>query len=725
MPLKNNIPNIAILSGQQTARTLKLQGTTITYDRPGSTWQLDIDRVFFRSPDDNLRTTSLYRCDASRISTLAFAERAISSRRRDAPDPRTVTRQIYLLRNVYDWLSERYLPSLSAASEHDFSEMIAAFADLGWPHALRILPRWTKAINLFRAEDLDHAFHFSMERGSRCIEAINEDYWRSRLAWGGSVPVPKDVRRMLEDTMPAKFSRRWRDRVGSFPPPSKLVLRNTITFINQWHSNVHDCDKPTTRVSLNSNKLAHRLARRSSHKTKNLSVEDAASLLKTALFILDDVLPILLSLLEDADAAPAGPAYLKLSQRALESSSKREALESLLGRPVLRWVWSGLHSRKQEELCVDELVSAAQGAAFIVICIMNGRRSGEVCHPTTGLRTDSLISCQESLGLAKISFYIEKTRFRREPFFVNALTVKAFNALISLRRALSTSEVSSTAPESVFMMGRRNGSSLADRKLFHFCTAVDRKRTRSLYSFFDVAGARCTLSEVKAHSFRRFFALLYYYRYENSDLLSLQQHLRHSSTANTIHYITSDTGAFFPSLDAAGISRESYSDLPIRHLSEVAFEKLEAAIRTSLSDAGGAGGFTKLVKAIYRRVVSAISAQSEPEAAIARRLVEGGHIVRPMPFGQCLSTPRRSSLGNCRTGGQLQHAHSSPALCFSCPYHFTSTAYIESMILMKESMQAALSQLIGGSVEAAHLSHQISHLQRLIKHLSPQKELRT
>ncbi len=704
------------------ARQLRLQGSLLLHQSGADLWSLDLSQIHFRSARDPAAATSLYNEEPARRAALCFTQNVISSRRSFIPDRRSITRQIYLLRNVYDWLAPQGTDRLSRATQDQLSEMMASFAELGWPHSLGIVSRWTSAASLFNEDDTELAFHFHSEGGARCINAINQGYWRPRLGWGGGVPVPREVRMMLQDIVGARYSRKWASTDGNYLPPSKNVLRNTIAFINQWHSVQEDCDKPSFRISRNSNRMASRLARRSSAKTGVLTVTDAGSLMKSATFVIDEVLPLLIELLNEPFTANRRSRHRRVAQRALETSSAREAIETLLSRPIVRWLWSGSHGRNPEELCVDQLIAAVQGAAFIIICAMNGRRSGEVCHPTTGLRTDSLIVLDEDLLIAKMSFYIEKTRFCREDFYVNALTVRAYQALLSLRAHLGQGESVSETPESIFALARRSESSLPDSKRPHFSPTSDTKRTRTLNSFFEVAGERCTVANLAPHSLRRCFALLYYYRFEQSDLLSLQQHLRHTTISNTIHYVTGDTGYFFPDVERRLFHPIDKSAFPCRELQDVSYEILVESIHSILAGTGAAGGFVKFVRALYRQMVDALTEGDNAAALIADRLRSNEHVLRPMPFGQCHSTRRRSSIGNCRERGRLHHEHASPALCFSCPFHFTSPAYYKSVSLIKTSMEAARSQAAEGSVQAGYLNRQIEHLQWLLRHVSPQGE---
>ncbi|HDS1548054.1 TPA: site-specific integrase [Stenotrophomonas maltophilia] len=600
--------------------------------------------------------------------------------------------------------------------------MIAQFAELGWPHALNIRERWLNALERYTDADLEKAFHFQSDGIVRRIDAIRQDYWRPRLSWGGTIPVPSDIRKLIETTVPQLYTARWSTYIDTMLPPSQLVLRNTITFINQWQNAHEECDKPSSRITRNSSKLARRLASRGSAKTKQISVNDAGSMLRYATFLIDEALPPLLDLLAEPGLNTDRPRYLQTSQSVLRISTARERLEAILRRPIVRWVWGGRYKRRPNDLCVDQIVAAVQGAAFVIICSMNGRRSGEVCHAVTGLRTDSLEMVDEQLGLAKMAFYIEKTRFRREQFYVNMLTVRSYKALSALKMCLSDQRDGTLKPESIFLMGRRNGASIPEGKQLHFSPPASKTRTRSLSSFFELAGSNCSIDEVRSHSFRRFFALLYYYRYENSDLLSLQQHLRHATVANTIHYVTSDTGAFFPGLSLPATDEHRSRGFPVDELKQASFEKIENAVRMSLSDGAGAGGFTKLAKALYRRVVASATAPEAAVHAVAKQLNDAGHDTIPMPFGQCHSSPRRSSLGNCRREGQLHQTQSSPALCFACPYHFTSPSYDRSLNLMLQSMQASLEASERGSLHAVHLAHQIKHLEWLRSHLAAKVE---
>lgn len=698
--------------GFQLGSKLSFSNGVIDYSSPDGPWSLDTKSVFFTAAHHGTPAACLADSPAKIKTALYLASRAVARSKTGHPIGRSISRQIYLLRHVYDWLGARNIDFLSEARESDLHDMIVAFAEHGWPHALNVRSRWYRALESMPDRDIQHAFHFKSEGGRRVVDAIRQAYWRRKLGWGGGVPVPTDIRNEIEFRLGSDFSAVWKGSSGQFLPPSTTVLRNTLTHINQWASLERNLDKPNFRISRNSCGLARRLTTRKSSKTRVLTVSDASSVIKTAVNVLENVAPLLQELLTDPALGLNAKNSGKHAQEVLETSEARARIETIVGKKITRWVWTAAHNGTHAGLCVDELVATVLGACFMILCVMNGRRSAEICHPRTGLRVNSLTVIDYTLQIYKVAFYIEKTHFSRHPFYVNQLSARAILCLVNLRNVLWSSPQDPT--DSLFLTGRRSARGLNESKALHFRASYGIRGTRTLSSFFKVMGSQMTVPSVKPHSFRRFFALLYYYRYEHADLLSLQQHMRHLSIAMTKHYVTSDSGDFFVEMENSDTMPLTAEPSLERELREVGFEKLLATIDQSLNNSRSSGGFTKLIRAMYRKLTSSLHTEEVRVRSVANLLVAAGHTVTPLPFGQCHSSERRAAIGNCRSDGKLQVAQSSLALCFSCPYHFTSSAYVDSIARLREDLHVKKSQAIQSSVEAASLSCQIEHADRLL-----------
>ena len=166
------------------------------------------------------------------------------------------------------------------------------------------------------------------------------------------------------------------------------------------------------------------------------------------------------------------------------------------------------------------------------------------------------------------------------------------------------------------------------------------------------------------HQFRRFFAILYFYRFDG-DIESLSHQLRHFNLEMTRRYVTMDP-------EVAAI----WTDAEWGYTADVA----RAIVAGSRAVQGGMG--TRL-KTFARRIVNALRAKLQvvdPDrvgAALALAMRRKGLVLTPKPWVIC-SCPRTreaAARAACRIGEPLQagvvgpnFANASPSVCAGCPF---------------------------------------------------------
>jgi len=248
---------------------------------------------------------------------------------------------------------------------------------------------------------------------------------------------------------------------------------------------------------------------------------------------------------------------------------------------------------------------------------------------------------------------------------------------------------------SLFSCGRRTAQGIKDETHLSFC--VDTGRTRSLTSFMRIAYPELPNTvNVSAHMFRRFYALLYFHQYEHAELRALRQHLRHLDVAMTRVYVTDPSTrplaeqirhtlgrpAFAVADERLRDALEaSYADIEAAW-AEVEHEKLHQAVTQVLSGEPTAGGFSRIVRKLYRQMLPRLTFGDAEDVAerIAERFRDRGYGVRPMSHGQCHAPESRRHLkARCEQADGLAREHASPSLCQACPYHFNNAAYITNI----------------------------------------------
>lgn len=677
---------------------LSLQESTMLYELDGLLTPIDLSKIFLPPTVAQPGVVRLSDNPLHVCTVLAAADRRISEAKDEAPPTRAITRQVYLIRHTLDWLRERGIYHLSDAKISDIKEMMSQFAVGGWSLALSLEARWERALEDFRGDEIKDAFHFRSTRNGTKIEGLKRPFWNERLGWGGNPPLTERAKTRIETIAKGwQFTEGWQARRNADnQPPSSLVLRNTIGWINDLAALPGTVDKLPQRVWGSTAGSTKRLAKKQSTSTRNLGVDDAIKLMTSALHLLYDVSPLLLTLLKQHRSA--FPALKGESRRTWLSQSKaRMRLEEVLGRKILYWNWMETTTSRDKALSVNELVSAVQGACGIVLAAMNARRQREICDARRGVRVGDLAVLDESLGLFQCNFYIEKTYRDRHRFYVNRASADALRCLEALKKVSVPATQNSRSPSlfSCYRIASEGGPTVDS----HFAFTHDPGRTRSLSSFFRVAfGTHSEAPEVSAHMFRRFYAILYFHQYEHAELRALRQHLRHLDVAMTRVYVTDPSSRpvaeqikakfnknrFNVASEALQKSLEETASELDDALAEMSGEKLFDAVTSILKGEPTAGGFSRIVRKLYRqtqsRVVIDATGSETPAEKIVQLLEVHGYKVKPMHHGQCHAPDSRRLLkGACQKDGILARENATPSLCNACAFHFNNQSYVENL----------------------------------------------
>ncbi|TCD18671.1 site-specific integrase [Pseudomonas sp. IC_126] len=629
-------------------------------------------------------------------TAIAIADRKLRNAKMERPPARTLTRQLYLLRHVLDWLRSRGIYRLRDATKHDIAELMDAYAKGGWVAALKVDERWHCALDLTTSDDFELGFHYRTCRGIRYIETLRQPFWRERIGWGGLLPLPYSVKSRIEAIPTLQFTADWKKRKASDAVPvGRLVVQNTLSSLNDWCLLSPVVDRLQQRSAEQPARSSRRLSPKKATRTANLKLEEAVRVMLQALHMLYEVAPILIELLKSARTAEGRhPKLSSLSNSWLATHPVTQKLNSLLRKPITLWMTSGCYAKNDHSHTVDQVLSAIQCACAIILAAMNARRNREICDVHYGLRVDDLTVIDDDAGIYQTRFYIEKTYFGRHVFYINRTSADAIRCLEELARLSLPPDREAESGGSIFTCGRRNQRGIQGEA--HLSFANDSGRTRSLVSFFQVAlGGNSDDLSLSPHMFRRFYALLYFHQYEHADLRALKQQLRHLDVARTRVYVTDPSSRPLAEQIRArlGQSRfsvaneklrsaldESYADLDTA-LAEVEQEKLSMAVEQILSGEGTAGGFSRIVRKLYRQMRSNLAiAQNEAAAPITKTLSGRGYRAKPMFHGQCHAPDAKRQLkAKCERGSDLAREHASARLCQHCPYHFNNQAYLDNL----------------------------------------------
>jgi len=294
-----------------------------------------------------------------------------------------------------------------------------------------------------------------------------------------------------------------------------------------------------------------RLLGNKGESTKNLSNDKAGRLLRVSFLWLYERAPLLLSLLReivDACIENKEKSRKMLGRKIpkiFAASEHRRALEELLPFPLDH---IDLTRGRGESHSLREAVTSLLTACFILIAFMNARRKGEVSHPYVGLHTDSLRIIDEPLELYVVTFFLQKKGHQAwVPYYVNKTTRDAIVVLTALQaefrrldevippNSFEKNALPSERP-SLFTYRRFSTAFGVNKKarVFDFAATLRSSDSRSL--MVEALGTDAKI-DGQTHIFRRMYAVMYYYRYENGDIQALSHQLGHEVVMTTIGYI--------------------------------------------------------------------------------------------------------------------------------------------------------------------------------------------
>lgn len=715
--------------------SLKYVGTTLHYDDGRTIHAFDFSELYLASTTGASVNARLSDFPFYVDTLLALADLRISRSKTGRPAATSLSKSFYFVRHLLDWLRSRGIYRLQHATEALTEELKAQLAIRSWGQILALESRWEKALDQMEKSKLDAtaAFYYRTDNDEAKIAGLDIPFWRKALGWGGKVSLPSNIKVRIENFYgESKFSKVWKARKDKTSKmPKKLVVRNLLNILNDLAALAPTVDRLEHRATRNTFKTAHKMGKAQSSRTPNLAVNDAVKMITVALRLLYEVSPILLNLYAAARAVSTTLPRKERHKWLMQSNTLREDLEKMVGKPISGWNCSGGSPRSATSYSVDEILGAVQGACAVVLGAMNARRQREICDRHLGLRDGDLVTLDEQLGLYQCWFYIEKTYRDRHLFYVNKTTADAVQALANFKKECAPDSFEDATSSSLFECGRYTRDGFTSSK--HFCFAVG-PQSRSLMSFMKLAYNDTDVRPgIASHMFRRFFAILYYHRYEHAELRALRQHLRHLDVAMTRVYVTDPSARkvaeqisaalrdtttqsakqdLKDSLDSEGLDIKSALD-------EIGGEKLASAVSQILDGQLTAGGFSKIIRKLYRQMLPNITIEKSAEDEVAAEVVNllNTHKYRVMPLrhGQCHAPEQRRNLkGKCEHEGTLMREHASPRLCGSCPFHFNNSAYMENLQEELDELACDMDDIMLPPQQQARAVFEYENLKKLI-----------
>lgn len=393
---------------------------------------------------------------------------------------------------------------------------------------------------------------------------------------------------------------------------------------------------------------------------------------------------------------------------AVLDSPEREIVERLVGTRVTSVRRIG-DFRKGIGLL--GLLRVLYAACFILIGTFNGRRKDEIQDRSVGLHAEAFECLDESLGLYQGYFYCEKTTKDYRRFFINEITYKTLN---------TCKKISDVTWEVVTKNGSEERNAV-DRKLFCIPPRA-REKEPTWYDFSTDPGVDLLCQKAtgspnavvpNAHMFRRAYAVVFYYRYENADLYALSQQLDHRDLAMTMHYVL-DSASRSIEKHAAKLwggergterARAMHSQTLADEVSMYSMVKLEADVIEILQGRKSiAGGFPKLVQRFARKMSGKIKYDDLELRTVTKNVVNimgsRGHGTKPMRHGNCHAGPPKPNAG-CFSKGVLNREMADIQTCGKCAYHQMKMSHLKAVEDDLHSEEKRLSNLNASSVRVA------------------------
>jgi hypothetical protein len=571
----------------------------------------------------------------------------------------------------YCWLHEIY--HLKDVSEGRWNDFLLKYVDGGWAKVLEL------------------------ERRSSAIDLRTVRIGRRRAVRGAieytCLPVLEAIGANLAETQVRLEYKRGATH-GVLRPSrgTKKTSQSSVAQVVGHLNNLVDLPREMRAPSVAHDKpylYAESVNATPSNRTDNFEPNELAKLICEAYRWVNDYAVPILALIERV--------YAELTAYELEAldesrmfimleAPERHQLEELLGVRLTSVRRVGDLSRGG--IGVLGLTRTLLAACFVVLGIFNGRRKDEIQSRSIGLYADSFECLDEELGLFRSYFYCEKSTHDYQSFFVNEISYKALN-------------VAKTLSDIAWTVAQRNGGQEQEgraRKLF--CMPPRSNEIVPVwYDYSTDPGVKMLLWRAtgsmlsvvpNAHMFRRGYAVVFHYRYENSDLYALSQKLDHLTLALTIHYVLEGPSRKL-ARHAATLwddgegrrARAVHAATLAKEVKDYAKVKLHDDVLEILTTKKPvSGGFTRLVQRFARKMYGRIKYDDADLRKAARGLADvllgRGHSVIPFPHGNCNAGPVKASAG-CYVKGRLARERASPVTCSKCPYHSMKEAHFQAI----------------------------------------------
>ena len=476
-----------------------------------------------------------------------------------------VTQNFNNLIRFFSWMiSKKGVYHLSSLSRADFDEFGVDMKESGgWVTQSSVGVYLDRIIEELKAGTLDIETVCSSQdySGNKKVivrENFIESYCGIPIA---SAYLPSKFYRELEEFHGGKFKSEKKDN-SDF---TKMMVYPYFKALNRLVEIPDGLDKPAFLPYPNANKLAKSLGDKTDRggqkkqtmegRTVNIGLKDAISLFSESLsWVYDyekgvlDILKLHRAALEEKITNSPDKSSGHICAQVAADTSLEEKVNALCLEHKLPFN-SVVRDKRAASFdamsnpSLECLTKQLMTSCFIIIATNHGRRLNEIVGSNQlkyGLYFGCCLESEALPGHMLIDIYVEKTMQTYSSFYANVLVKKAVEVLEELSQIFRPLFSDLKIYETDKNKARKD-------KLFVWrqLTPAGFSKEPSSYNFgeasiqfFRSAGVENLALDHRAHPFRRMFALLYFYRYDNPTLMALSFHLRHLDPSTTSVYIT-------------------------------------------------------------------------------------------------------------------------------------------------------------------------------------------
>lgn len=341
---------------------------------------------------------------------------------------------------------------------------------------------------------------------------------------------------------------------------------------------------------------------------------------------------------------------------------------------------------------VEYLIKNLMTACFIIVAINHGRRLNEIVGEKElpyGLYFGCIKASQTVPDLNLIDIYVEKTVKDWSTFYVNRLVLDAVHCLEELsqkfrplftERKKYSANIEEARKDKLFQWRYFSQNGFSGKPYSY-------SYNKSSHMFLEIAKVEKIELDHRAQPFRRFFALLYYYRYDIPDLMAVSSQLRHLDPGMTKVYLSD------PEMRKSVNKIEALFNFRIEEeakqvqadMDEVRSEMFTDTVIEILKGERSGGNWPQLVLCVYKNMAENAEFNeldlNEQGKALSQKMLFEGYNRIPLEHGGCNVGSNQITLTEARCtyeGEDFAHLEdASPNRCVNCPHHDCSHLNIQ------------------------------------------------